>query len=99
MRQLLLRVPDELHERLSARARADGRSINMIANEVLDLAVTDRPVSVRDLIRARASAAGILATTGRGAIEAPPIEVVWATLRGAELSAQESIDEQRGGAR
>ena len=99
MRQLLLRVPDELHDRLTARARADGRSINVIANEVLDLAVTDRPASARDLIRARAAAAGILATTGRGPIEAPPIEDVWKTLRGISADAQKLIDEQRGGPR
>jgi plasmid stability protein len=39
MRQLLLRVPDDVHHRLAARAARDGRSINAVATEILDNAV------------------------------------------------------------
>ncbi|MDX6240733.1 MAG: HicB family [Kribbellaceae bacterium] len=36
MRQLLLRVPDDLHARLAARAQERGQSVNALATELLD---------------------------------------------------------------
>ena len=61
MRQLLLRVPDEMHQRLAARARREGRSINALSNEILDSAAGVDLGSARDRLRARAVALGILA--------------------------------------
>jgi predicted transcriptional regulator len=98
MKQLLLRVPDELHERLSKRARLEGRSVNALATEALDNVPVVEP-SARELIRRRAGAAGLLATTGRGRISAPDIAVVRRTFVGIGVTAEQLIDEQRGGPR
>lgn len=60
MRQLLLRVPDDLHARLAARAAREGRSVNQLATQVLDAAAdADRGSRVTRL-RARAAAQGVL---------------------------------------
>lgn len=60
MRQLLLRVPDTLHERISARAAREGRSVNQVATEILDGAADADSGSRRDRLRARAAATGLL---------------------------------------
>jgi plasmid stability protein len=58
---MLLRVPDELHARLLARARREGRSLNLVATEILE-SVADADVQDRTArLRARAAALGILA--------------------------------------
>ena len=36
MKQLLLRVPEDLHRRLAARAAREGRSMNAVAGAILD---------------------------------------------------------------
>ena len=38
VKQLLLRVPDDVHRRLAARAVREGRSVNAVATEILDAA-------------------------------------------------------------
>ncbi|HUP71223.1 MAG TPA: toxin-antitoxin system HicB family antitoxin [Acidimicrobiales bacterium] len=58
MRQLIARIDDELHERLRARAAAEGRSMNAVVVEVLDAAV---PVlGPRARLRARLAAEAML---------------------------------------
>jgi negative regulator of replication initiation len=96
MKQLLLRVPDELHQRLADRARHEGRSVNVIATEMLDTSVAAESGSARDVVRARAAARGLLATVVAPTVEAPPIEVVVKAFRKVRLTAAELIDEQRG---
>jgi plasmid stability protein len=97
MRQLLLRVPDEMHHRLAARARRDGRSINAIANEILDSAADVDLGSSRDRVRARAVALGILAR-----LPAPPSahvrprEDVLRLLSAISMSADELLSFERG---
>lgn len=60
VRQLLLRVPDDLHARLTARALREGRSVNQLASQILDAAAdADRGTYV-DQVRARAAAQGVL---------------------------------------
>ncbi|MBK5223969.1 MAG: toxin-antitoxin system HicB family antitoxin [Acidimicrobiia bacterium] len=59
MKQVLLRVPASLHRRLAERAARDGRSVNALANELLDQHVDD-PASRRDVIRARARLLNLL---------------------------------------
>lgn len=98
MKQLLLRVPDELHERLSAHARAEGRSINALATETLDQ-IPGGALTPKEVIRRRVKAQGNLVTTGRGRLDAPSIQEVRHSLRGAGVTAEELIDEQRGGSR
>ncbi len=62
MRQVLLRVPDDLHARLTARARRCGSSVNAVATELLDLGVADDPGDARAALRAKARRAGVLAS-------------------------------------
>ncbi len=63
-KQLLLRVPEELHSRLADQARAEGRPVNAIANELLEQHVAD--ASPRQILRARARALGVLADPPAG---------------------------------
>lgn len=63
-KQLLLRVPEELHARLAAQARAEGRAVNALANEVLEQHATEG--SPRQALRAKARAAGVLAEPAPG---------------------------------
>jgi plasmid stability protein len=97
MRQLLLRVPEELHRRLAARAQREGRSVNALATEILGTSVDTDIGSAGDVVRARAAAAGLLRV-----VEAPPPEAtasreeVHRLLADAALSAEQLIDEQRG---
>jgi plasmid stability protein len=59
MKQLLLRVPDDVHRRLAARAARGGRSVNAVANEILDAAVDADEGDRRARLRARAASIGI----------------------------------------
>ncbi|MDP2293430.1 MAG: toxin-antitoxin system HicB family antitoxin [Actinomycetota bacterium] len=94
MKQLLLRVPDELHERLARRAVAEGMSVNALATGVLDVAVTDAGGTPKSTLRARATALGLSAPTALAA-SAPPMAEVHALLSGLTLDADELLDEQR----
>jgi len=59
MRQLLLRVPDDVHRRLTARAARAGQSVNAVANEILDAAVDADQGDRRTRLRARAGMLGL----------------------------------------
>jgi plasmid stability protein len=96
MKQLLLRVPEDVHARLAARAAKEGRSINSVATEMLDTAIDVVPTNPQTVVRARAAAAGLLRSSGVEVLDAPNIAMVRDTLRGVTLSAQDLIDEQRG---
>src|SRR5688572_11046 len=63
MKQLLLRVPDEIHRRLAARAARDGRSVNAVATEILDAAIDAEEGDRRTRLKARAAALGVVRTT------------------------------------
>jgi plasmid stability protein len=93
----LLRVPDEMHHRLAARARREGRSINAIANEILDSAADVDLGSSRDRVRARAVALGILA---RPPARPSPVvtsrEEVLRLLAGVDVTADELLAFERG---
>lgn len=69
MRQLLLRVPDTLHQRISARAAREGRSVNQVATEILDGAADADSGCRRDRLRARAAATGLLQHAPAPALE------------------------------
>jgi plasmid stability protein len=60
VKQLLLRVPDDVHRRLAARAAREGRSVNAVATEILDAAADADEGGRRARLRARAAALGIL---------------------------------------
>lgn len=63
MKQLLLRVPDDVHRRLAERAAESGRSVNSLATTILDTAVGGETMDRRARLRARAAALGMLAPT------------------------------------
>jgi hypothetical protein len=67
MRQMLLRVPDELHARLTARARREGRSLNLVATEILESVADSDLGDPRARLRAKAAALGLLAEPTRRA--------------------------------
>lgn len=69
MKQLLLRVPEDLQRRLVARAASEGRSVNAVVTEILDLAVVAGPSDRRSRLRAKAIANGLL----RPADHVPPV--------------------------
>lgn len=62
MKQLLLRVPEDVHRRLVARAAREGRSLNAVATEILDTAADADGGDRRAQVRAAAAAAGMLRT-------------------------------------
>jgi plasmid stability protein len=62
VKQLLLRVPEDLHRRLALRAGRQGRSMNAVATEILDAVPEGEWGDRRARLRAAAAAAGILDT-------------------------------------
>jgi plasmid stability protein len=101
VKQLLLRVPEDLHRRLAARAKREGRSMNAVAGAMLD-AATDADLSApptpQERLRARAAALGMLSEVS---IDAPQIseeerERIIASTRGIGPIADRLIAEGRG---
>jgi plasmid stability protein len=95
-RSLLLRLPDDVHRRLVARAAREGRSVNAVATEILDAAADADEGDRRSRLRARASALGIL----RAASPARPVsradrERIIATMKGVGPIADRLIAEER----
>ena len=58
MRQLITRVDDDLHARLKAKAKAEGRSLNALVNEVLQKAAAEE-LTTEEKLRRRAEELGI----------------------------------------
>lgn len=70
MKQLILRVPDEIHGRLKARARREGRSMNAVAGELLDASMDADIGDRRARLRLDAARVGVhrrLSAKGIGA--------------------------------
>jgi plasmid stability protein len=67
VKQMLLRVPEDVHRRLIARAARDGRSMNALATEILDAATDIDGGDRRARLAARAASLGVL----RGTLAAP----------------------------
>jgi len=82
MKQLLLRVPDDLHRRLAIRAAREGRSVNALATELLDLGAEADLGDRRARLRARAAAAGFLRSIPAPLVAPGERVEVLATTRG-----------------
>lgn len=80
MKQLLLRVDDELHARLAAQARALGKSVNALANEILGLGIDPTNLSRRDRLQLKLMALGTIRATQGGT----PIEDRLATASASD---------------
>ena len=89
MKQLLLRVDDDLHARLTERAKREHRSVNAIANEILAVVSEGSGRTATEKVRARAAALGVLA---------PPLKAVERSrpVRDAEVLRTEVLDSMRG---
>jgi plasmid stability protein len=65
------RVPEDIHRRLAARAARAGKSVNAVANEILDAAVDADEGDRRTRLHARAAALGVLQSASGAAVDAP----------------------------
>lgn len=99
MKQLLLRVPDDLHRRLAQRAAHEHRSVNALATEVLAVAASVDAGSRSDRLRMR------VASLGMSAPEAPyrpgntspqEREAAVASMRGAGKILDDLLEEGKG---
>ena len=83
MRQLLLRVPDDVHQRLAERAADSGRSINSLATTILDSAIGGDETDRRARLRARAAGLNLLAPSEPSSSQSPAArESALASTRG-----------------
>ncbi|MGV9772919.1 hypothetical protein [Streptosporangium sp. NPDC003464] len=73
MKQLLLRIDDDLHQRITRRARRTGRSINVTAGEILARGVSDEALDARAELRARARRLNLLAESPSSPVSSPPV--------------------------
>jgi len=95
MKQILLRVPDEVHRRLAARAARDGRSVNAIATEILDASVDTDEGDRRARLRARAAAVGMLRSVPAEAVTPARRRRVLVSTRGTGPILDKLLTEER----
>ena len=96
MRQLLLRVPDDLHRRLSARAARAGRSINAMATQILESAVDADDNDRRARLRARAVALGTAAAVPSRPLSATKRRAIIESSRGIGAVIDAILEDERG---
>jgi plasmid stability protein len=95
MKQLLLRVPDDVHRRLAARAARDGRSVNAVATEILDAAVDADEGDRRARLRATAAATGLLRSAPANAVTPARRRRIIASTRGTGPILDRLLAEER----
>jgi plasmid stability protein len=99
MRQLLLRVPEDLHQRIAARAAREGRSMNAVASAILDASVDadlGAPPTPQERLRARAAALGMLREFDAPQVSEAERKRIIASTRGIGPIVDRLIDEDRG---
>lgn len=93
MKQLLLRVPEDLHARLTSQARASGTSVNALANQILGLGIDPSSLSRRDRLKLKLMAVG---TVGRNRPQ-PKVELLPVrTAKEREAIRERAIESMRG---
>lgn len=92
MRQLIARIDDELHRRLKARARAEGRSLNALVTDALRAALA--PDDDRQAVMARMEAAGWRVTPPLPA-HVPSDDEIEAATRGAGSAVSDALAAER----
>jgi plasmid stability protein len=95
MKQLLLRVPDDVHRRLAARAARSGQSVNAVANEILDAAIDADEGDRRTRLHARAAALGLLRSPSGAAVDAARRRRIVASTRGIGPVLDRLLGEER----
>jgi hypothetical protein len=102
VRQLLLRVPEDLHQRLAARAAREGRSMNAVAGAILDSSV-DADLGIppspsptpQERLRARARALGMLSEVPARPVSKAERDRIVASTRGIGKVLDRIIAEDR----
>lgn len=95
VKQLLLRVPEELHRRLMARAAREGRSLNAVATEILDAAAEADSGDRRAKLRAAATASGALRTVTADPVRAARRQRAIASTRGLGAQLDRLLADER----
>lgn len=95
MKQLLLRVPDDIHRRLAARAARAGQSVNAVANEILDAAVDSDEGDRRTRLHARAAALGMLQSAAGPVVSRRRRRRIVASTKGTGPVLDQLLDEER----
>src|ERR1700736_5330218 len=95
LKQLLLRVPEDVHRRLAARARREGRSVNAVATEILDAAAAGDQGDRRARLRAAAAAMGTLRSVDAPSVSAARRRRIVASTRGLGAQVDRLLAEER----
>ncbi len=95
MKQILLRVPDDVHRRLAARAARDGRSVNALATQILDAAVDADEGDRRARLRATAAATGLLRSVSAKSVTPVRRRRIIASTRGTGPILDQLLAEER----
>jgi plasmid stability protein len=95
VKQLLLRVPEEMHRRLAARAAREGRSVNALATEVLDAAADADQGDRRARLRAQAATQGTLRPVDAPRVSAARRRRVIASTRGVGAQVDQLLARER----
>ncbi len=95
VKQLLLRVPEDLHRRLALRAGREGRSMNAVATEILDALPAVDQVDRRARLRAAAAAAGMLRSTTPSRVNATQRARTLRSTRGLGRRVDELLADER----
>jgi plasmid stability protein len=96
VKQILLRVPDDVHQRLAERAADSGRSVNSLATTILDAAIGGHTEDRRSRLKARAAALDLLAPPGQAPMQTPGArEAAIASTRGLGRVLDAILDEDR----
>jgi plasmid stability protein len=95
VKQLLLRVPEDVHRRLSARAKREGRSLNSVATEILDRVADGDQGDRRARLRASASAAGVLREIEGQRVSAARRRRILASTRGLGAQVDRLLEHER----
>jgi HicB family len=97
VKQLLLRVPEDLHRRIAARATREGCSMNAVAGAILD-ASADADLGAltpQERLRARARALGMLSEVPAPEMSEAERKRIIASTRGLGQIADRLIAEER----
>lgn len=95
MKQVLLRMPDQLHKRLVARAKREHRSVNSIANQILDAMVNTEELGRRERLHAAAAATDLLQSTSSKRISPARRKRILESTHGLRISADRLISYER----
>jgi plasmid stability protein len=96
VKQLLLRIPDDLHRRLAARAARVGQSVNAVANGILDAAVDADEGDRRTRLRARAATLGLVRSGTAPAVGASRGRKIVASTKSTGPILDRLLAEERG---